>query len=268
MKLLNQIRLVLTDLDETLLTDDKQITPRTLTAIRRLEEQGVRVAICTGRALEATLPLAGRLGSEYMICCNGALVRRGNDVLADETMPPEITAELAHFFARSGTVFYLMMADGFYVSELNEEVNRASVLRGFAPPLLQPGQEYAHAYKVMAPGAAHLYDQVKAHFGHLIHIIYHPEYLELAPFGIDKSWGARRLAEHLDIPQHQVLAFGDALNDVELLAWAGVGVAVANAMEPTRRAADFVTLSNNEEGVAEVLERVLRARTGDTADLP
>ncbi|MGE5591580.1 MAG: Cof-type HAD-IIB family hydrolase [Bacillota bacterium] len=260
MKLLSQIRLILTDLDETLLTDDRQVTPRTLTAIRHLEEQGVRVAICTGRALEATLPVAGRIGSQYIVCCNGALVRHGSQVLADETMPPEVTAELVHFFARSGAVYYLMTAEGFWVSEINEEVNRASVMRGFAPPLLQPGQEYAPAYKVMARGAAHLYDQVKAHFGHLVHIIYHPEYLEIAPFGIDKSWGARRLAEYLDLQQHQVLAFGDALNDVELLAWAGVGVAVANAMEPTRRAADFVTLSNNEEGVAEVLERVLRAR--------
>jgi len=260
MKLLSQVRLVLTDLDETLLTDDKQVTPRTMAAIRRLEEEGVRVALCTGRAVEATRPIAESLGLHHLVCCNGALVRNSAAVLAEQTMPPEVTAELAHFFGSHGVVYYLMTPEGFYVSEINEAVNRASQMRGYAPPLLQPGQEYTRAHKVMAPGAGPLFAKTQSHFGHLAHIIYHPDYLEIAPEGIDKSWGARRLAAHLDVPQHEVMAFGDALNDVELLAWAGVGVAVANAMEETRRAADFVTLSNNEEGVAEVLERVLRAR--------
>lgn len=260
MKLLSRIRLVFTDLDETLLTDEKVVTPRASAAIAGLQQQGVQVVLCTGRAAQATQPIADRLDITHTVCCNGALVRRGSETLIDRTLPPEVTAEMAHFFRRAGITYYVMAPGGFFVSEITPEVEEAARIRGFAPPLLPEGAEFTPAHKVMAPGAAHLYSDVVKHFGQLSHVIYHPDYLEIAPAGVNKAWGAQYLAAHLDVPREQVLALGDALNDVELLAWAGVGVAMGNAMPETKAAADFTTLSNNDDGVAEVLERVLRAR--------
>ena len=73
------------------------------------------------------------------------------------------------------------------------------------------------------------------------------------------AWGVARLCERLGIERDDVVAFGDALNDVELLAWAGHGVAVANAVPEAVAVADEVTATNDEDGVAQVLERLLRS---------
>lgn len=76
--------------------------------------------------------------------------------------------------------------------------------------------------------------------------------------GVNKAWGLARLCRHLQIPAGQVLAFGDALNDLEMLSWAGHSVAMSDAPAELRAAAQEVTGSNAEDGVAAVLERLLR----------
>ncbi|HEY6932878.1 MAG TPA: HAD-IIB family hydrolase, partial [Marmoricola sp.] len=82
-------------------------------------------------------------------------------------------------------------------------------------------------------------------------------FVEVLPRGVSKAWGLARLCEHLGLDPAEVVAFGDAPNDAEMLAWAGCGVAVANAAPESRAAADEVTASNDEDGVAMVLERLL-----------
>jgi hydroxymethylpyrimidine pyrophosphatase-like HAD family hydrolase len=74
---------------------------------------------------------------------------------------------------------------------------------------------------------------------------------------VSKAWGVARLCERLGIDREEVVAFGDAPNDVELLAWAGLGVAVANAVPEAMDVADEVTATNEDDGVAIVLERLL-----------
>src|SRR5690606_6731361 len=82
-------------------------------------------------------------------------------------------------------------------------------------------------------------------------------FLEVMAQGVSKAWGLARLCDRLGITAEEVVAFGDAPNDVELLTWAGRGVAVANAAEVTRTAADEVTASNEDDGVAGVLEQLV-----------
>ncbi len=82
-------------------------------------------------------------------------------------------------------------------------------------------------------------------------------FLEVLAEGVSKAWGLSRLCEKLEVARDEVLAFGDAPNDAEMLAWAGRGVAMANAEAEALSAADEVTLSNAEDGVAVVIERLL-----------
>lgn len=82
-------------------------------------------------------------------------------------------------------------------------------------------------------------------------------FLEVLAEGVSKAWGLAKLCETLGIAQREVLAFGDAPNDAEMLAWARRGVAMANAEPEALAAADEVTLSNAEDGVAAVIERLL-----------
>lgn len=82
-----------------------------------------------------------------------------------------------------------------------------------------------------------------------------PKWLELMPLGITKGSGLTALAEMLDIPMHDVMAFGDGENDIEMLQAAGIGIAMGNAMPEVKAAADEVSSGNNEDGIAEALQK-------------
>lgn len=83
-------------------------------------------------------------------------------------------------------------------------------------------------------------------------------FVEVADAGVTKASGLERLCGILGVQQHEVIAFGDHLNDLDLLQWAGRGIAMGNGLDDVKQAADEVTLTNDEDGLAVVIERVLR----------
>ena len=84
-----------------------------------------------------------------------------------------------------------------------------------------------------------------------------PYFLEILPRGIDKGQSLERLLEHLGLPREALIACGDGYNDLSMIQYAGLGVAMENAVLPVRKEADYVTASNNEDGVAEVIEKFM-----------
>lgn len=257
---LARVQLVFSDLDETLLSPDHRVGDRSRAAIARLMAQGVTFVVCTGRAPEASRPIVQELGGRYLIPVNGAAVYDGNELLAGQTMPGELVAEMLAFFGRQDVATYLMAPGGYYVTKRTPEVAAADAARGYAPPLLPQGQWQQPAYKVMPFAAAHLYDELKARWGGQAHIVYHPHYLEIAPFGVNKAWGARLLAERLGVPAEAVAAIGDAQNDIELIQWAGVGVAMENADPLLLKVADAVAGHHGRDGAADLFEAILAAK--------
>ena len=91
-----------------------------------------------------------------------------------------------------------------------------------------------------------------------LHVIRHPDYFEAVPAGCSKSEGLQRVLGELDIPRENSLAFGDSMNDLDMIAYAGVGIAMGNAAEPVKAAADRITLPLSESGVAAALADWLR----------
>lgn len=261
MKLLRHISLVFTDLDETLLGPDHQVGARAAAAIPALVRAGVEVVVCTGRAPETTAPVRDSLGLRYMICNNGAVVLDGARPLFDAAFPAALALELGRFFQEHGANFYMMAADGYFVSGTDDEIVRANAVRGVAPPVLAEASWARPLYKLQAIGhhASTLYDECARRFGERLRVIYHPEYLEIGPLGVNKAWGTKRLAEHLRVPAEQVLAMGDALNDLEMLAWSGLGVAMGDGAAEVRAIADFVSAPHTEDGAGLVLQSLLRA---------
>ena len=86
-----------------------------------------------------------------------------------------------------------------------------------------------------------------------------PYFLELVPLGIDKAQSLTVLLEKLDMKREEMVAVGDGYNDLSMIKFAGLGIAMANAQEPVKKAADYITLSNDEDGVAAVVERYFSA---------
>ncbi len=258
-KLLAGIRLVFSDLDETLLSPDHQIGERSRRAIRKLMEHGITFVVCTGRAPEATRPVVQELGGRYFVCNNGAAVYDGDTLLADRTLSPELTAGMAAFFDGHACPTYIMSSAGYFVTRMTPLIEEANRVRGVSPLVPDRTDWMQPAHKVMPWGAAHLYEEARARWDDRAHIIYHPDYLEIAPHGISKAWGARVLAERLGIPNRKIAAIGDARNDMELVRMAGVGVAMGNADPLLKAEALAVAGDYGNDGAADLFEAILAA---------
>jgi Cof subfamily protein (haloacid dehalogenase superfamily) len=256
---LAQIRLVLSDMDDTLLGPDHRVGARSRAAIARLRAAGITFAVCTGRAPEATRPIVADLGIRYYICTNGAIVYDGDRIIAQRVMPGDVAGALTRFFAERAIPVYLMSPGGYFLSHSTPATDRADRARGVAPVRLPSAEWAAPAHKVMAWGGASAYDDCCRQFGDLVHIIYHADYLEIAPKGVSKQWGGEQLVEHLGIPAAAVAAVGDARNDIELIRWAGIGAAMGNGDPLLKAVADLILKGHDADGTADLFEAILAA---------
>lgn len=258
---LAHIRVVFTDLDETLLGPDHRVGRRSQEAIARLKAAGIEVCLCTGRAPETTRPIAEELGLSYYICNNGASVYDRDTLLYERTIPATTVAALAARSAAARVPVYFMRPDGYFRLGRSAATDAADRARAVSPQPLTLAEAARPAYKVMPWGGSHLYDSLTEQFGAAVRIVWHADYLEIGPAGVSKGTAAALLADRLGLTAEACLAMGDARNDLELIRWAGIGVAMDNADPLLKAAADWIAPSHAVDGTADVLEAVLAAVT-------
>jgi hypothetical protein len=256
-----------TDLDGTLLAEDGTVSARTLAAVCALERAGTTVVLVTARPPRWVTELAAALPCHRLvICANGALVYDTADrrVVRQQTIAPAAGAEV---LARLRAVlpdlaFAAEHAGGF--------AHEAGYLPRFAtePSALAASAEELVAVpiaKLLARSPVRLDDVVLARCREaLVGLgevsVSGPDGLvEVAAPGVTKAVALEALCEDLGIARFETIAFGDMPNDIPMLAWAGWAVAVANAHPEVKAVADEVTSSCGEDGVAQVLERLLAA---------
>jgi hydroxymethylpyrimidine pyrophosphatase-like HAD family hydrolase len=279
--------MVALDIDGTLVDVQDQITTTVDAAVRQAAEAGAYVVLSTGRGLTATKPLAQHfdLPLPYLVCSNGAVtvrlhpggapavgrdgrahpIDRGNPGLA---VGPDVElVDVVTFDA--GPVLRMLLAQlpdvlvaveelgvGYRVSapfppgELTGELSVEPLERLIADPvtrviLREPSIEAEHFLDVVERVGVH---GVSYYIGFTA-------WLDLAPEGVSKATGLAKVAERLGVQREDVLAIGDGTNDVEMLRWAGRGVAMGNAAVEAIEAADDVTAPLDEDGVAVELSR-------------
>ncbi|MEU6811004.1 HAD family hydrolase [Streptomyces sp. NPDC046831] len=262
--------LVATDLDGTLLRGDDTVSERSLAALARVADAGARHLVVTGRPAPRVRPLCETLGSTGLaVCGQGAqLYDAGADrLLWSVTLDRELAeTALGKIEAEVGEVYAAVDQDG--VDGLT---------------LIEPGYVMPHptlpavrverrddlwtlpVSKVLLrhPGLAddELAAVARAVVGSLATVTMSgPGTVELQPCGITKAAGLALAAEHLGVSRDRALAFGDMPNDVPMFQWAARGVAMANAHPELKAVADEVTLSNEDDGIAVVLERLFPGR--------
>jgi len=257
-------RLVACDLDGTLLRNDGTLSERNAAALRRVRDAGLQVVIVTGRPPRWVDDIADQLDLDGLaICSNGALVydldtRR---VVAEHLLPVDVCKRLAETVrsAVPGVGFACERAAGLALEpdfHSPHEVPPHGVRASdglFATPvakLLATHRELAYVDLLAAVTAAAGSDAVVTQSGR-------DGLVEISAVGITKAFAVEALCAERGISAEQVIAFGDMPNDVALLRWAGHGVAVASAHPDAVAVADEVTKSNDDDGVAEVLERLL-----------
>ncbi|WP_027092862.1 Cof-type HAD-IIB family hydrolase [Cohnella thermotolerans] len=262
---MTKYRFIAMDLDDTLLTDELTVSDKTREAMARALAQGVRLTIATGRMFASAQRIAKQVGLNVpIITYQGSLVRNLLDeqVLYERSVPMETVRILYDYTREHGLHLQTYIDDQLYSFDGGEKLIGYAKQSGI-PYKIEPDldrlPEGRHTKLVIIDDPQKLDDLIpvlRPLLGDGVHMTKSKaNYLEfLHPEGT-KGHALRFLAGHFGIPMEETIAIGDAWNDREMIEAAGLGVAMANAVPALREIADYVTLSNNDDGVAHVLEK-------------
>lgn len=263
-------QLLALDLDGTLTNSQKIITPRTKSALMEAQRKGLRLVLASGRPTQGILPLAGELElaryGGFVLSFNGARILdlQGDRILWEETLLPERIPGIYALAAAYG-VSVLTYQDGRVVTETPGDPYIELECRVNGMPCQQV-PSFVEAVKAPVPkclmtGEGRRMEQIEEKVREALPglSVYRsePYFIEIMPQNIDKARALEKLLSLLGVPQRQLAACGDGFNDISMIAYAGLGVAMANAVPAVQAAADAVTLSNDEDGVAEAVYRYM-----------
>ena len=251
-------KLIAVDMDGTLLKNDKTVSDRTKKTLKEAREKGVNVVIATGRPIDGVsryLEELDMLGeNDYVLSYNGGLVLK--------TKSREIISKIA-----------LTGADLHYLHKLSKElgvnIHAFSEVYGLITPKnnIKIGiNDYSkieddHSIiKVMMIDEPEVLQKAVDNLPKEVYEKYTvvrstPYFLEFLNKEVNKGTGVKLLADHLGVKQEEVMTFGDAENDLDMIVYAGMGVAMANGFEEVKEAANYITDSNEEDGVAKAIEK-------------
>ena len=264
-------RLVATDVDGTLLGPDEELSARTQAVVGRMVAAGVPLVLATGRPPRWIPRVCDALGVYALtVAANGAVLYDAatDRVLAAETLDTDALAEVVAGLRAAvpgcGLAVERVGAGAFDRAD-EQFVSEPAYVHAWPLPdhrYVAPGELLAEpVIKVLARhptlDSATMAASARRAVGHLVDVTYSAGggLLECAVLGVTKAHGLALAAAHLGVDAADVVAFGDMPNDLAMLAWAGHGVAVANAHPDVLYVADEVTASNLDDGVASVLER-------------
>ncbi|EGG46088.1 HAD family hydrolase [Streptomyces griseoaurantiacus] len=259
-------RLVATDLDGTLLRSDDTVSERTRDALAAATAQGAAHLVVTGRAVPWTRHILEELGYEGLaVCGQGAQVydAGARRLLTSVTLDRQLAGvALAKIEAEVGPLHLAASRDG-----LDGEVLAGP---GYALTGRLPAVPFTDAGDLWAAPLNKIYIQhptlsddelaeaaTRAAGGFVTVTMAGAGIVELLPLGLSKATGLSLAARRLGVKAAETIAFGDMPNDLPMFAWSGRGVAMANAHADLKAVADEVTSSNDEDGIAVVLERLL-----------
>lgn len=241
-------RLAFIDLDDTLLGPKKEIGPENLGALARLRAAGIQIAIASGRHHYNIAGLAHLGPKEWILSSHGSIVRHDQtgEVLAEVNMAPELVTHLCQRGRDLGFAVIVYHRDGAFIERPSPWVDLYAREAGWNPQQTAFATlDTAGIQKVLwsdEPARIKQWAPVlQAEFaGRLNVLITNPELLEFFSPVVNKAVGAQTLAEKLGIAPAETLAFGDGNNDVEMLRWAGLSVAMDHGRETARQAARHI----------------------------
>lgn len=263
------IKLLALDLDDTLLDSGLKIAPDCITAIQAARARGVRVTISTGRMYRSALPYAQQLEIDVpLITYQGAWVKNSltEEVLYYEPLGYELSKQIMEFFRGMGVHYHSYFNDELCMEQLSEEGNFYSHLAGVKPHIVEDliiELNRNEAMKIMAitdnqKVLLEMESELRSRFSQSLYITRSkPCYLEVMSRLASKANALQVIANHYGIDRKEVMAVGDSYNDIDMIEWAGLGVAMGNAFDPVKEAANFVTATNDEDGVAEAIRRFI-----------
>lgn len=260
-------KMLVLDIDGTLLNSEHVISPKTKQALKDLSEKGVYVVLASGRPTAGMIPLIQELGldlsTNYFISYNGAHLNHTQQselLFADQLDSITVQNFLAVANQFNGALI-TYATDALQVSAVNEwvelearlnnlNINQAQSSDALATPT--PKMIIANDEKTTKETLSFAQSQYGDHFQLSISM---PYFLEVTSKTVDKALTLKRLCDHLAIDIADVVTCGDGGNDMTMIQAAGTGVAMGNANDTVKAHADYITATNDEDGIVEVIEK-------------
>jgi len=271
MKYTRRARLLALDVDGTLLTDELQITPATREAVRQVISQGVQVVLASARGPNALYSIMAELEiTGLAICYTGALTCRLNpdqhassaEVVNEQRMSLS-SARLVLSKARElGISIGWFTGEHWYIPGWDLAIHHESMITGVTPtvaPDLMRFKDAPHKLQAIVGEPAllpQLHSLASVLPGDCVGQFSYETYLEIIHQGVDKATALLTLGEQLGIAPSEMIAIGDMDNDIAMLHMAALGIAMGNAPVNVQAEADWVTDTNNQDGVAAAIEKL------------
>lgn len=271
---MGKVRLVAFDLDGTLFNDKKEVTPETFATLKKAAEMGIEIVPATGRFWNA-IPDSIRAMDfvRYMISLNGAEVAdvKEKKTLAQALIPVERAETMCRAFDELPVLWdFVADGQGYMRRDLHARIPemmigewQVKIMRDLRLPVddiygvlrQQKGVQKMQIYTLDKELRENLLKSLPYVFPNALFTSSVPNNIEINDTKANKGDGLRLLAGHLGLPMEATMAFGDGLNDIAMIEAAGIGVAMSNGVQEVKDVADYVTVDNNNDGVAEGIKR-------------
>jgi Cof subfamily protein (haloacid dehalogenase superfamily) len=254
-------------MDGTLLNEKKEVTPETQKALLKATSRGLIVTACSGRPLQGLTKYAYLFSPDVpVVTYNGGMVVTADTqrVLFSKTLKPEAAIEIIKRGLSEGAIIIVWSDNALYVSELSDKTLWYAGLSGskrelMTEPELLAAKGIVKIIWMDKPERTvehYKYAEAKPVEGARA-VVSAPEFLEFMDEAVSKSEGLKTVAAYYGIKREEIMAIGDNFNDLDMLKYAGLGVAMGNAPEVIKAAADYVTLSNEDDGIKKVIEEFI-----------
>lgn len=267
-------KLLVLDVDGTLLNDEREISKRTLAALLKVQQMGVRIVLASGRPTYGLMPLAktlelGNYGG-FVLSYNGCQIikAQNGEILFERRINPEMLPYLEKKARKNGFAIFTYHDDTLITdSPDNEYIKNEALLNNLK---IIREDEFSTAIDFAPCKCMLVSDKEKALIGLEQHwekrlagtldaFRSEPYFLEVVPCGVNKANTLGALLEHLGVTREEVIAVGDGVCDVTMLQLAGMGVAMGHSQDSVKVCADYVTASNEEDGVTLAVEKLILA---------
>ena len=263
-------KLLAIDMDGTLLNDEKKISLANYEAIQQARENGVKVVLASGRPLVGFKRYLEELNlvseEDYAVAFNGALVQssEGGEIISKTTLTLEDYKSLYKLSKELKVNIHALTETSVISPKDSEYTRREAEMNGISNEIIavEDVTEDTTIVKVMFIDKPELIDEIIQKIPEEVSSKYTvvrsaPFFLEFLHKSVNKGAGVAALAKKLNIKQEEVICIGDAGNDIHMIKYAGLGVAMGNAFPEVKRIANFITKTNEEDGVAYIINKFI-----------
>lgn len=260
-------KMIVLDLDDTLLRDDHSISDRTKQALMKAQENGVKVVLASGRPTFGMLPIAEELSladyGSFILSFNGGKIinSKTNEELFSSTLSLQDIKKLYDLSRREEVLIHTYVGDEILTETENPYSTIESQLTGLPVRIVNSfvedvKEEVVKSLMLGDPEKLKVVEKkLQAELAEEYSVMRSkPYFLEFTEKGVTKGTSLNHLIQELGIKREEVIAMGDSYNDQAMIEFAGLGVAMGNAPDDIKEIADYVTATNMKDGVAKVVE--------------